>query len=109
MDPLKVGPNNTRELFNRFSKVATDFPRDVVVGAVSNVLLNALRQSHGRRDQAAAAFDELAARLKAVLMEHYNGMGERRNVFPFHQTLEMPHMVARRGANGKTILVPVDD
>lgn len=109
MDPLQIGPDRTRELFTRLSKECQDYPRDAVVGAVANLLLNALRQGHARRDKAAAAFDELVARWKAVLMEHYNGIGERRNIFPFHQTLEMPHLVARRERDGKTILVPTDD
>lgn len=108
MDPLKTGPKNSQELFERFSKTAKDFPCDVVVGAASNLLLNALRQSHARRDKAGAAFDELAGRLKKVLMEHYNGQGDRRNVFPFHQNIQMPRLVVKATRDGN-ILVPAED
>lgn len=107
MDPLKNGPLATRELFDRFSKDANGFPHEAALGAAANILLNALRQSHPRRDKAAAAWDELAARLKGVLMEHYNGQGERRSIFPFHQTIEVPHMV--RSPHDRTVLVPSED
>ena len=91
-DPLhKAGPEAGKELFRQFSKAADGFPPDAAVDAAMNLLINALRQQHRTRARAEKAFDEVSARTKGVLLDrHYDGLGHRRNVFPFTQVIEMP-------------------
>lgn len=90
-DPLRdAGPPNDAELFRRFSEMSAGFPVDVVLRAAMNVVLNALRQAHSRRASAEKSFDELVGRSKHVLLEmHYDGMGNRRNIFPYDQKIEL--------------------
>jgi acyl carrier protein phosphodiesterase len=89
-DPLrKSGPEAEQELFRALGRACNDFPRDVVLGAAMNLIVNAIRQEHAGRNAACNAFDEVMARTKAVLLDkHYDEMGKRRNVFPFHQVIE---------------------
>lgn len=89
-DPLKQGPNAERELFTRLSQVCSGFPREAVVGAAANLLLNAIRQDSSSRQKAELAFDELFGKLKSILVAHYDGVGKRRSIFPFNQTLDVP-------------------
>lgn len=93
-DPLHkptAGPQSARQLFDNLSKVASGFGADDVMLAAANLLINAIRQHKATRDGAVVAFDEIAARSKHVLLEqHYDQMGRRRNVFPFHQVIEVP-------------------
>jgi hypothetical protein len=98
-DPLpKVGPEAQRELFQQFKQSASGFQQDDVVGAAVNVLVNALRQTHGSRKEAEKAFDELMGRTKGLLLDgHYDATtGKRLNIFPFHQVIEMPLMSIRQ-------------
>lgn len=85
-DPLpKACPPSEYELFKRFAREADGFSTQDAVGAASNVLVNGLRQAHATRGQAEARFDELFGKLKTVLLDHYDSLGNRRSVFPFHQ------------------------
>jgi len=95
-DPLKQGPLAEQELFKRFSEQANGFPLDATIGAAANVLINGLRQSNPTRAKAAAAFDELFGKLKAITLAHYDGAGNRRSVFPFNQTIVVPRLDLRR-------------
>lgn len=96
LDPLrKSGPDQQRELFAAFCKVAHGFSTEDAIGAAMNVLVNALRQAHGTQAAALARLDELAAGSKGLLASHYDALGRRRNVFPFHQTIELPHFTDR--------------
>lgn len=93
-DPIvKAGPDQQRELFNRFSQAASGFSIEDVNGAAANVLVNSLRQAHPTRQSAEASFDALFGRLKSLLVEHYDGSGRRRSVFPHHQVVHMAHFV----------------
>jgi len=99
-DPLlKTGPDPQRELFRRFGRAADGFPREIVVGAAANLVVNALRQAHPTREAASRAYDEHAARVKAVLMEHYDGAGRKRGIFPYDQVIVMPPVDLRRRAH----------
>jgi hypothetical protein len=89
-DPLIQRPEAERELFKHFSQLANGFPSDAVQGAAANILLNVLRQSCATQRQAEAMFDDLAGKLKSILVSHYDGAGKRRSVFPFHQTIDVP-------------------
>lgn len=91
-DPLhQSGPEAEKELFRRLGHVCNEFPRETVLGAAMNLLVNAIRQEHATRGRAEAAFDEIAGRAKNVLLErHYDLVGNRRNVFPFAQTIDLP-------------------
>lgn len=89
-DPLRNTSEAGQELFRKMSACADGFPADVVITAALNVFIGALRQSHKRRELAERAFDERATRAKSCLLdEHYDGLGNRRNVFPFTQTINV--------------------
>ena len=99
-DPMiAASPNAECELFTQMAKAANGFSREQVVGAAINLVVNALRQTHAAQKGALDDFDMLTAKARALLAEHYDGMGKRRNVFPFHQTIEMPLFDARK--NGR--------
>jgi len=90
-DPLpKAGPDQQKEVFNLMAKAAHGFSSEDVMGAAVNLLVNALRQAHARRMTAEARYDEVTARAKELLMSHYDAMGQRRNIFPFHQHIVVP-------------------
>lgn len=99
-DPLHkaaAAPDAARELFGAFSKVAHGFARADAITAAVNVLVNAIRQDHPTRLGAERAFDELFGRTKNILLEqHYDMVGKRRNIFPFHQTMNIPYFDARK-------------
>jgi hypothetical protein len=40
-------------------------------------------------------FDELVTKTRTVLAEHYQGTGERKNIFPFHQIIAPEKFDAR--------------
>jgi hypothetical protein len=90
-DPFHTsGPEKEKELFTRFSQLSEGFPVETVVRAAMNVVLNAIRQAHAKRSGAETSFDELIARSKSVLLDqHYDNAGNRRNVFPFDQKIEI--------------------
>lgn len=91
-DPLhKSGPEAERELFRALGAVCSGFPQEAVLGAAANLLVNAIRQGQPTREGAREKFDELTARVRMLLLDqHYDGLGKRRNVFPFHQVIEVP-------------------
>jgi hypothetical protein len=91
VDPLTESPEAGRVLFERLTAMCKDFPLDAVINAATNLLLNVLRQRNEARDQAERDFDEMFGKVKAVLMQHYDGpTGKRRSIFPFHQTIHAP-------------------
>ena len=95
-DPLRHGPKADQDLFRQFSALCNGFPTDAVMAAASNVLLNAIRQHNATRHEAELAFNELFGRMKAILVEHYDGAsGRRRSVFPHNQVIEVPFMDLR--------------
>jgi hypothetical protein len=101
-DPLHNVDAASRELFKLFGQVANQFPRDAVVGAAINTLVNAVRQSHASRDKALGRVDEIAAIMKRIIDNHYDPVTNgRRNVFPFHQIMEMTHFKDEATRRGK--------
>lgn len=91
-DPLrKYGAETQRILFDRFTKEAHGFSTEDVIGAAANLIVNAIRQAHGTRRAAELSFDDMTARVKGLLVEHYDASGRRRSAFPFPQTIHMPH------------------
>lgn len=94
-DPLLKADDAQRELFTRLTAAANGFQHDHVIGAAANLLLNAIRQQHATQRVALDSFDQLMARFREVLAEHFDGFGRRRNVFPFHQRIEVPLFDAR--------------
>lgn len=98
-DPLKQGPEASKELFKRFSREANGFPLESTVDAAMNVIMNAIRQSHASSQKAEASFDELFGKAKGILMSHYDASGKRRAIFPFHQTIEVPRMIFPKKIN----------
>lgn len=91
-DPLhKSGPEAERELFRAMSDACHGYPSQAAVGAALNVAMNAIRQQHAKRADAERAMREVMGRMMATLCDqHYDLQGNRRNVFPFHQVVEMP-------------------
>ena len=93
-DPLrKYGSDPQKKLFDLFTKEANNFATADVIGAAANLIVNALRQAHPTRQAAEISYDEMAARVKGLLFEHYDAAGRRRGIFPFNQVIEMPHFV----------------
>jgi hypothetical protein len=86
---LGIGPDAERRLFEMLGKLASGHDQQVVVGAVMNMLVNAVRQSCASRGQAERMFDELVGRSKNLLLEqHYDPVtNNRRNIFPFTQRI----------------------
>lgn len=95
-DPLHAQADAGKELFERFAKAANGFPAELAITAALNILINAVRQANPSQQKALAAFDEAVARTRGVLAEHYGTTGERRNIFPFHQVMQMEHFNARQ-------------
>ncbi len=90
-DPLKVhGPDNQRILFGLLADLCKGFSTEDVTGAAINLLINAVRQAHPSRDAAMQSVDHMVANAKSLLAQNYDLTGKRRNVFPFHQNIEMP-------------------
>jgi hypothetical protein len=99
-DPmLTSGPEAERKLFEQLGRVCNDFPREVVAGAASNLIINAIRQNFATRETAEKAFDELFGRTKSLLLDqHYDSVtGKRRNIFPFTQHIEIPLTIDKDG------------
>lgn len=70
--------NATRALFDAFARAADGYQRDQVVGASTNLLMNALRQNHKTRAAAEEELDALVATMKAELARlHYDENGRR--------------------------------
>lgn len=92
-DPLRQAtPDAAMELFRLFARQANGFPRDTVVDAAVNIMLNALRQEHATRASAEKAFDELFGRSKQVLVDHYDVLGRKRGIFPYDQVISVPQL-----------------
>jgi hypothetical protein len=91
-DPLHRTPDAERVLFSLLVKTSNGFSNDQVIGAAVNLIINALRQQNATHKGAQDAVDRVHAILRTVLASHYDALGKRRNVFPFHQMLEVPHM-----------------
>ena len=91
-DPLLLSsPDQQKALFDAFCQVANGFSAEQVVGAAANMIVNGLRQAHATRDAAMNGLDRVAAQAKTIIDGHYDATGKRRNVFPFHQMLEVSH------------------
>lgn len=99
-DPLNRSHVNQRELFDKFVRTAGGFTTEHVVGAAINLVVNALRQAHPTQRGALQSFDELAAKTRALLADHYDGTGSRQNIFPFHQIVEVPLLHKPGSKNG---------
>lgn len=89
-DPLREQVDAERELFTALGRMTTGYTCEQVAAVAVNLLVNALRQKHAKRQEAEKAFNELVARGRDILLDkHYDALGNRRSVFPFHQTIEM--------------------
>jgi len=67
------------ELTRQFAKLANGHQIGEVANAGGVMILNALRQSHGRVEDAERELDDLVERMRAVLRErHYTESGDRR-------------------------------
>lgn len=67
------------ELTRKFAETANGHQRDHVVNAGGVMILNALRQSHMRVEDAVRELDDIVERMRAVLRErHYDDSGYRR-------------------------------
>lgn len=96
-DPIaKNSANAERALFNLLAKASNGFSREQVIGAAANVIVNALRQEHDTQSKALNDFDALTAKVRELIASHYDVLGRRRNVFPFHQTIEVPLFKAKK-------------
>jgi hypothetical protein len=94
LDPLRKANNAAGvALFRKLSAACDGFSADAVIIGAINLLIDAIRAAHGSRALAERAFDEYAAKAKAVLLDqHYDQLGRRRNVFPYDQVIDVPHI-----------------
>jgi len=94
-DPLKNLPSQEELLFRMFTQFSVGKNLDAVMGAAINVLINAIRQSYPRRNDAEAKMSELFGRaIQLLLHNHYDSVtGLRRNVFPHTQIVRMPYHI----------------
>jgi len=90
-DPLKqAGPPAGQVLLEKFGQVSEGFPLTVVLDAAQNLVINCVRQIFAKRIKAHASFDELHAKSKQILDNHYDRVtGNRRNVFAHTQHIIM--------------------
>lgn len=69
----------SEDLTRKFAKAADGHARDAVINAGGNMIINALRQSHGTLSGAELELDDLVERMRAALRErHYDPSGRRR-------------------------------
>jgi hypothetical protein len=95
-DPLAaVQTEGARVLFGAFVQASGGHTTEQVVTAASNLLINALRQQCATNVRACSAWDDLSGKIKALLMNHYEASGRRRNVFPHTQTITPETLVHR--------------
>lgn len=67
------------ELTRKFAAAGHGYPRDAVINAGGNMVINAIRQSHGGIAGAEAELADLYERMRAALRErHYMPDGSRR-------------------------------
>jgi hypothetical protein len=90
-DPLIARPTNQRELFQQFAKTAHGFSAEDVLAASLNMIANAIRQTHAKRDVAMARLDQLMGEARRILADNYTPTGKRLNgSYPFDQNIEVP-------------------
>lgn len=92
----RAGPEQQRELFKAFSKVATGFSMEEVAGAAINLLVNAVRQTHPTRRVALDSLERYLTQARVILTDNYYVTGARRPNFAFDQMIEMPLFDARK-------------
>ena len=96
-DPLKqrrsdYGP----EVFAQVMQIIDGCSYHTVCDVAVNLLINTLRQACPTAREAEAAFDELMAKTKGTLLDHYDKVsGKRKSVFAHTQIVEMPCLDAR--------------
>lgn len=92
-DPTKgVIAQNAQLLFQKITQLATGASYDAVVDCSANLLVNALRQQYPKRRDALEKYSEIVTKVGNILAQHYDSTtGNRRNIFPFTQTIDMSH------------------
>jgi hypothetical protein len=95
-DPLHQQADAEKHLFQALAKVCNGFSSEQVAGAALNLIVNAIRQGHASDKGALNAADAAHAAMRKILIGHYDNAGRRRNIFPFHQTVEMPFLDLRK-------------
>jgi hypothetical protein len=91
-DPLASTPDTAIELMKKMGQAAHGFSAQDVVNAATNIVINAMRQSHATRRDAERAWDETMARGKGQLMDCYDSSGRKKGIYPYHQTIVMPFL-----------------
>jgi hypothetical protein len=95
-DPLLQAPEAEVALFRAFAQAANGFSHEQVAGAAVNIIVNVLRQKNAGRMGALSDVDNIHASMRQIIDAHYNNAGSRRNVFPFHQVIEVPNLDLRK-------------
>lgn len=95
-DPLHQNPDAEKALFDALAKVCNGFASEQVVGAALNLVVNAIRQANATDKGALNAADAAHAAIRRILVAHYDNVGKRRNIFPFHQKVEVPFFDFRK-------------
>jgi len=89
-DPLlKTGPGRQMELFRQCSNAAHGFTTEDVIAVGLVLVVNALRQTCATRQIAEMRYDEMVARYKGILNNHYDALGRKRGVFAYDQNITL--------------------
>lgn len=87
-DPLRAtGPERQMDLLRACGQVASGHTTDDVVAVAFSLAVNVIRQTCTTRQQAERRYDELAARYKGFLLDHYDATGRKRGIFPYDQII----------------------
>ena len=92
-DPTKgVHTQNVQRLFAQVAQLMSGFGYDDVIDCSANLLINALRQKYPKRRDALEKYSEIVTKVGNLIAANYDPTtGNRRNVFPFTQTIDLNH------------------
>lgn len=91
LDPLRNTKPEGKEIFVEFCKVVVGRQRADVLDAMSNLLVNILREMDDTQKKANDHVDQFSAATKRLLDKHYTSTG-RRNIFPHTQVIDVPYL-----------------
>ena len=92
----KSGPDQQRELFDKFRACANGHSTEDVIGAALNIMVNGMLQAHATSQTALESCEAMTAKMKTLLLAHYDAVtNKRRSTVPIEQVIHMPLFVDR--------------
>jgi hypothetical protein len=93
-DPLlktSATTDKDRQLFEKLAVTCNGYDHEAVISAALNLLINTVRQSQPKAQEASSLWDESFGKGKSLLLDHYDMVtGKRKNIFPFTQHVTAP-------------------